>query len=104
MKRLTILLFLLTLPLVVSAAVSGDYTLYLGSGCQHCAKVEAYLEQNQPPAGVNIAKFDIYQDRSAAEQFNTVADRLAVAINDRAIPMLITPQNRAVIGDDDGSG
>lgn len=101
MKRWLVILFLLIWPLGLYAAdvEPQAYQLYVGAGCQHCAKVEAYLNQNPAPAGVSLEFFDIYADHASAEQFNSEGDRLGVAITDRAIPMLITPDGQAVIGD-----
>lgn len=101
MKRFIILFFLLFLPLSLHAAdvPTSDYTLYLGSGCQHCAKVEEYLSQNPPPAGVEIKRRDIYQDKTAAGDFNAVADKLGISVLDRAVPTLVTPAGEAISGD-----
>ncbi|MBI4122419.1 MAG: hypothetical protein HY462_00305 [Parcubacteria group bacterium] len=105
MKRLYLFSILLLLAIaVVPARASheapvGDYLLFMGSGCPHCANVEEYLETVELPNEVNLVWYDIYLNRADAALFNEQADRLGIPLQSRGIPFLIAPDGTSRFGD-----
>jgi len=104
MRYLYFFIFLLFLFPTAAARANdgldrGEYILFVGAGCPHCAEVERYLDEQILPDGVTITRQDIYTDHENAVLFNAMTDKLGIPIRQRAIPLLIAPGDRVLIGD-----
>ncbi len=100
--RIFALSFLLLFPLQVFAAhnmEAGEYILFVGKGCSHCAEVEEYLDGIELPEKIDLVIYDIYTSHEHAEFFNELTDDLSIPITERGVPFLITPDNSALFGD-----
>lgn len=106
MKKVFLFLFL-TLSFFLTPAIvlashespAGDYLLFMGTGCPHCANVEEYLESVELPDSMRLIRYDMYLNRNDAVLFNQVTDELGIPLQSRGIPFLIAPGNAALFGD-----
>ena len=91
--KLKLGVFILTCFLWVQNAQAQAYMpeLYVGTGCPHCAKVEAFLEgfsQQHPQFKLNI--YDVYKSRRDAAKLMQKFSELDVPEEQRGVPVLFT--------------
>ena len=99
MKKIKILLLLLTLFLFIPSAKAQDkYNLYLfyGDGCPHCKEEEEFFDdylKNEPD--VNLVKYEVWHSKDNQKLWIKVQDRLNNHSN--GVPYLIIG-DRVVVG------
>jgi len=71
--------------------------LYYGQGCQHCAKVEKFIKNNDLKE--IIIQKEIYQEPKNAEEFNQICEQKGIGLMDRGVPFLYA-ENECFIGDE----
>ncbi len=77
-------------------AESGIVYFYSQS-CSHCAKVQAFLEENNIDQTVSFVKKEISNSANAAE-FGEKAEECSIAENQRGVPMLYS-EGKCFLGD-----
>jgi len=90
-----LILFSLFSPVLASAKSEG--VLYYGEGCMHCAKVEAFMEEQGLDDG--IVKKEIYRNPQNASEFNEVCDENGIKLMNRGVPFL-SVGDKCYIGDE----
>ena len=71
--------------------------LYVQEGCSHCAKVEAFIEENGLE-GEFIIK-DTSVDEGASEEYVEDLERLGVSLEESGVPMLVYDNDQYLTGD-----
>ncbi|MDD3661509.1 MAG: glutaredoxin domain-containing protein [Candidatus Dojkabacteria bacterium] len=64
-----------------------QYTLYVQEGCTHCAKVEAFIEENGLEEEFAIR--DVLIDTEAGEEYTAFLDEEAVPLQQRGVPLMV---------------
>ena len=75
----------------------GPLILYVQTGCTHCAKVEAFIEENG--IGGNIPIRDVSVDEGASEEFTALLDSQNVPLDSRGVPLLVHDGTEIISGD-----
>jgi len=70
-------------------------TLFIGDGCGHCARVEAFIRENNIE-GIN--KKEIYHDEIGRNLFQKTMDKLEIDANKRGVPFMIL-KDEYIVGD-----
>jgi cytochrome c biogenesis protein CcdA len=96
--------FFLVLFLLLASFVSSQNStciyFFHGDGCQHCAKVESYINNIElsSQSSLNIHKFEIYNNRSNMLLLNQYFDAYNISNSERGIPVVLIG-NSYLIGD-----
>ena len=79
-------------PLATATALprGDEIVIYVGDGCPHCAKVEAYVEEEGYAEIFNLEFKEVYHDSANAMEMGEVADYFGIDLFDRGIPFLVT--------------
>ncbi len=97
MIKKTLLLILAIFALIIFPANAGESgpILFYGEGCPHCAQVEKYLQDNEPP--VKIEQKEIYRHPENAEEFNKICEEHNIGLMNRGVPFLYA-EDKCYIG------
>ncbi len=79
-------------------AGDGEWTLYVGRGCQHCAKVEAFVAAASGEY-TDVAVEEVFSDAANREAFLARTARLGIPQENLGIPLLVAPDGRHATGD-----
>jgi cytochrome c biogenesis protein CcdA/glutaredoxin len=71
---------------------------FYGDGCPHCARVEPFVKQLEEKYGLEVHRFEIYNNRSNALLLNTYFDAYNVSKNERGVPAIFIA-NKYIVGD-----
>ena len=79
-------------PLATATALpKGDaIVIYVGDGCPHCAKVEAYVDEQGYAEIFNLEFKEVYHDSDNAKKMGEVADYFGLELTERGVPFLVT--------------
>lgn len=72
-----------------SAAPEG-MILYYGDGCPHCAKVDAFLDENHVEQRVRFERKEVYNNKKNAREMGNLAKRCGFATESIGIPFFWT--------------
>ena len=84
---LSMIAFLGLAPIISTYAQ--DYVFFYGNGCQHCAKVEKFFDENNITKKYDIAFKEIYFNRSNLKDLNTYLDKLHIDSSQIGVPFLV---------------
>ena len=90
----------LSLALAQAAFAGQPWTLYVGNGCPHCAKVEEFMAKDAATYS-GVAVLEIYSNDRNRDALLKEAARLGISDKDVRIPFLITSDGRHGAGDVD---
>jgi len=99
-RQLIIISFFAFLMLPAAFGESGNSAcvyFFYGNGCQHCARVEPYLE-SMAVNGSEIVKFEVYSNRTNLALLNSFFESYGVPVESRGVPAAFLP-NTYLIGD-----
>jgi len=71
-------------------AKPGPFTLFVGDGCPHCAKVEQYLVDNGVRDRVDLTLKEVYHDRANLDALTAQAQACNIPTDKLAVPFLWT--------------
>lgn len=80
-----------------SSLAEGRMVLYVQTGCNHCAKVEEFIEKHELTDEFTV--IDILAEEGAAEEFTQRMDELNVPVDERGVPILVYDEDQWVGGD-----
>ena len=79
--------------------VSG-YEYYWGTGCPHCAKVDEFFQTWALKDKVEIAKREVWYNKTNAKIFAARLDACQIPQQERGVPVLVTPEGKCLSGDE----
>ena len=84
---LGLLTFVASMPFV--GAFAQDYVFFYGNGCQHCAKVEEFFDDNTVTEKFDIEFKEVYFDRDNIKDFMSYIDKLGLDSSQVGVPFLV---------------
>lgn len=87
-------------PSQIGNLTEEKFIIYVGKGCPHCAKVEAYVTEKEYEKAFDLEYKEVYYNRDNAIEYNKEMDRLKVPLDVRGVPLLLVG-DRYFIGDVD---
>jgi len=96
LKPTVLLLLLLILPCVFPAL---QVIEYYGSGCPHCARVDATLTDLAPQYGLNIEKKEVYHDAQNRQEMFQAYTRFGLDPGKGGVPTIILDNRSILIGE-----
>jgi len=98
MKNLNFMFILILISLIsvdlVSSQNSTCVYFFYGDGCQHCAKVEPFVDSFG--SDVELIKFEVYNNRSNLVLLNQYFDVYNIRDNNRGVPVIFVGNNYLV--------
>jgi glutaredoxin len=82
---------------VIGEESEQNMVLYVQEGCNHCAKVEEFLEENGLIDELTIR--DTSVDPDASEEYVNELERLGVPLEESGVPMLVYDGDQYLTGD-----
>jgi cytochrome c biogenesis protein CcdA len=101
MKSRIFLIILATLLLLSGVSLAQQDTcvyFFYGEGCQHCARVEPFIDTLETRGGSTIYSFEVYNNRSNIALLNSFFDNYGIPNEKRGIPVVFIG-NTYLIGD-----
>jgi len=71
-------------------AKPGPFTLFVGDGCPHCAKVEQYLDEKGARDRVDLTLKEVYHDQANAKELAAQAQTCGIPLDKLGVPFLWT--------------
>lgn len=88
---------LLSTFLAAKTFAADEVILYVQEGCNYCAKVEEFIDENS--LGDDILIKDILLDEAASEEYTQFFDENEVPLEDRGVPLLVDENGEWYTGD-----
>lgn len=115
MKRKNLFILITILAVVVIAVLSISKNpdwfavkeddliiLYVGTGCSHCANVEAYIEENNIDGKITFSKKEVYYNKFNAKDLQSKAKICGLPTDSIGVPFLWDGENaKCFMGDVD---
>lgn len=76
-----------------------SYEYYWGSGCKYCAKVAEFMANWKPKTGVDLQKYEVWNDQTNYLRMQKRAESCKIPQNQLGVPLLYTPEGQCLIGD-----
>lgn len=78
---------------------SDSYFYFYGQGCTHCKNVEDFMNSWEKKDSINLTKLEVWYNKNNANIFAGEAEKCGVSKNDLAVPFLVTPDGKCMMGD-----
>ncbi len=78
---------------------SDSYVYFYGQGCTHCKNVEEFMNSWEKKDSINLTKLEVWYNKNNANIFASEAEKCGVSKNDLAVPFLVTPDGKCMMGD-----
>jgi cytochrome c biogenesis protein CcdA/thiol-disulfide isomerase/thioredoxin len=72
-------------PILLNAN-SLDVSLFFGTGCPHCAKVEPFISKMEEKYPLKVNKYDIYSDLDSVSLFDEISNEYRIPPAQRGVP------------------
>ncbi len=89
------ILFFFVLP-IFSVFAKQTPVLFIGQGCPHCAKVKAFLKENN----IKVPTKEIYFDKTNRELFLQAIKNCKIPQSQAGVPLLQIDKNHCIVGDE----
>lgn len=83
-----------------STLPKGPITIYVGTGCPHCEKVEARAQETGMDKKLPIVFKEVFNDMDNAEEFMDVAKKCGMDLNNLGVPVMWDGK-KCTLGDPD---
>lgn len=100
-----LVLAFLVVPMPVSAQSESTSNqpvkilFFYGQGCPHCAKVEAYFQQEKIYDNYPVEKLEVYFNRDNSLYYNQLMDQMNFSVDKRGVPTLVVG-DQILVGDE----
>ena len=84
---LGLLTFVASMPFV--GVFAQEYIFFYGNGCQHCAKVEKFFDDNEVTEKFDIEFKEVYFDRDNIKDFMSYITKLGLDSSQVGVPFLV---------------
>lgn len=91
-----------TKPVQIPERDKSAYEYFWGNGCPHCAKVQEFMDGWSKKDSIKITKYEVWYNKDNAQIMQNRYDSCPKESvgNSIAVPLLITPDNKCLMGDE----
>jgi len=95
-KNILITVFILGFMVMSGTAFASQISLFVLNGCQHCANVEKYIEDNKITSKLDIKMYELAGNEENRKLYNQKAEE--VGYSGGQVPLMIT-DSKYLVGD-----